>query len=104
MLLSAGSSLSVTANLDPWSQGWSFSPTFAGEVTDDVNDVPGTMSNSADESALGIQSVSTGNLVNVPCYLRSYFQNVHTRDYHTACSCNHFALWTNPFSRIERPP
>ncbi len=96
MLLSAGS-VTTVANFDPWNEGWTFSPTFAGEVDHTVNDVPGSVYYKADLSSLGIQSVSTGNLIQVPCYLRSYWNGSTARYYHTAYGCDHIAVWTDPY-------
>ena len=85
---------------DPWTLGWSFQPTFFGEVGHSgPNDVPGSVYYPADLSALGIYRVSDGALVTIPCYLARYSSNLPSpnRYYTSASSCDHIRTWTDPF-------
>jgi hypothetical protein len=85
---------------DPWQLGWSFQPTFFGEVDHSgPNDVPGSSYATADISAMGIQRVSDGATVTIPCYLLRYTSNlpIPNRYYASASGCDHIRVWTYPF-------
>ena len=79
---------------DPWHDGWSFTPEYFGEVTHLANDVPGSVSAPANMSAMGIQAVSSGSFVTVPCYLAHSVTG--SRYYATASSCHDIAIYRNP--------
>jgi hypothetical protein len=93
MQMQAGT-LYDAANFDPWHQNWSMQPLFMAETVDYADDVPGTVGMTADHTAMGIQSVATGTLRSVPCYLSKV---ADTSRYHsTASGCDHIWFWTNP--------
>lgn len=86
--------LITVAPFDPWQRSWSFDPQYFGEVDHTANDVPGSLSAPAYFSGMGIQSVSSGTFVPVPCYLQ---KAVDTTRYHaTATACDDTAVWTDP--------
>ena len=48
---------------------------------------------------MGIQRVSDGAFVTIPCYLLRYTYNLPTpnRYYTNASGCDHIRVWTDPF-------
>jgi hypothetical protein len=98
MRMEAGG-LFTNAGFDPWQRGWSFQPFFAGEVYHSgIDDVPGTTSSRADIYSMGIQSVSSGSLVTIPCYLATRTSGLPTpnRYFTGATACDHIYVYTNP--------
>ncbi|HEY5155808.1 MAG TPA: hypothetical protein VIJ47_13790 [Acidimicrobiales bacterium] len=88
--------LTVNSFIDPWASGWSMIPSYSGETTDLVNDVPGAAWAWTDMPAMGIQSVDTGALRSTPCYL-THAAPGGPRYFSNASGCDHTWSWTDPF-------
>jgi hypothetical protein len=86
-----------TMPYDIWQLGWNFMPDYLGETKSTSDDMPGSATNKATFSAMGIQSVSNSQLISTPCYLKT--EVVASSRYHAgAAACDNTSIWTDPLS------
>lgn len=80
----------------PWRWGWSTTMVFSSETDNVTNDIPGRDVAHTSWWAMGIQSVETGALRAIPCYLMVVRQGSQQGRYAMQPSgCESFDTWTS---------
>lgn len=102
LLLSGPDNLDETT-FDPWIAGWRMSPAFQGETVYVNNEMPGSNTSPTGMTSLGIQSVDTSALRQIPCYLNKWapdgsanFPYNPPQYYANATACDNISVWNYP--------